>query len=395
METADMLRHWVVAVLGCLYVALSVCIVRSEGDSYRKSIRRATTATQAAEQGGNGSLNDQERTVAQPASTGPSIGGSPAKQGGKAGQSLAASATERKMPRADSSNPSLGPEQVAPAPSRQRLSEASPPKEQDHRAPTKPPVQASGNSPAVAANAARDHNAIWDQAQLKKNWDLAHIKTDDEFELGLQLQQLILQFNPRVAAGSWQRRVEEAAEPLLDTVNRKDVRYTFTVLDSDQANAFSHPGGFIYVTRGLLEMIGEDEEDALQFAVGHEMAHIDLKHAIKALLDPGVMKLKEGTLKKLYMLIIPFAFLDAQEYEADEWVFRRMKRSGRSDRECLKFLNKLDSYARREGYETGRGAPKLDADSSPLDNHLRAHTAPYKRLKHLKEVIAKTSSSPK
>jgi Zn-dependent protease with chaperone function len=268
-------------------------------------------------------------------------------------------------------------------------------KEQGQPTSIRPPTQTSAISTAAAAKVARNQDGFWDQPLLKKNWDVAYLKTDDEYRLGLELQELILQFNPRLATGPWQRRVEEAAEPLLNTVNRKDVRYTFTVLDSDQPNAFSHPGGFIYVTRGLLEMIGEDEDDALQFAVGHEMAHVDLKHAIKTLQDPGVAKLTSGTLQKLYMLIIPLAYLDAQEFEADEWIYRRMKQLHQSDRECLRFLNKLESYSKREGFDNGRGVLKLDADSSPVENHLRAHTAPYKRLKHLKEIMGKNSNPSK
>ena len=81
------------------------------------------------------------------------------------------------------------------------------------------------------------------------------------------------------------------------------------ILDSDVVNAFSIPGGNVYISRGLFDLIGEDEDYALQFAIGHEIAHVDLEHAIKCLRDPGVMKMPEGTLQKLFMLILPFGYL--------------------------------------------------------------------------------------
>jgi hypothetical protein len=149
------------------------------------------------------------------------------------------------------------------------------------------------------------------------------------------------------------------------------------------------------VTRGLFNLIGEDEDYALEFAIGHEIAHVDLQHALKDLRDPEVMKIEWGTLLKLYMLIIPAAYLDAQEYEADAWVYRRMREQGRTDHECLAFLRKLDGYAQAHGFENGRGKPQLGPDSSPLENHYRAHTAARKRLRQLKELMGRAAGGPK
>ncbi len=236
---------------------------------------------------------------------------------------------------------------------------------------------------------------FWEQPQLKQSWNLASLSSQDEARLGAELHDLILQLNPRSETGPWQRRVEQAAKPFLEARQRKDVQYTFTVLESDAVCAFSHPGGYVYVCRGLFNLIGEEEDYALEFAVGHEIAHVDLQHALRCLRDPGVMKLTEGTLQKLYWMIIPFAYLDDQEFEADRGTYARMRRSGRSDHECLAFLRKLEGYAKHNGFENGRVKPKPNGDLSPIENHYRAHTATWKRLDHLKEFIATASSSKK
>ena len=71
---------------------------------------------------------------------------------------------------------------------------------------------------------------------------------------------MVMHFNRLQETGAWQERVEDAADPLRTAVSRKEIEYKFFVLDSDAVNAFSHPGGYVYVTRGLLEWLGEDED---------------------------------------------------------------------------------------------------------------------------------------
>ena len=107
------------------------------------------------------------------------------------------------------------------------------------------------------------------------------------------------------------------------------------------------------------------------------------------------MDINMGTLQKLYMIIIPFGYPDPLEYEADVWTYQRMSQSGRSPYKSLMFLRKLEQDAASHGFPNGRVQPDPKAKSSLVDNHLRAHTAARKRLKELKELIAKASSSTK
>jgi len=207
--------------------------------------------------------------------------------------------------------------------------------------------------------------------------------------LGAELHELIVHLNPLVEDGPWLARVEDAAKPFLDKLRRKDIKYTFWILNSDAFNAFSTPGGYVYVSRGLFQFFGKDEDYVLEFAIGHEMAHVDLQHAIRCLQDPDVKNMPGGTLAKLYGLIIPFGYMDNQEFEADEWVLSRMQRENRDRRELLAFLRKLTEHSQNDGYINGRVKPTLGVGSSPLENHYRAHTPARKRLDHMKEIIDK------
>src|SRR5262249_52300258 len=154
-------------------------------------------------------------------------------------------------------------------------------------------------------------------------WDLDHFTTQEENQLGAQLNAVISQLNPE-DTGSGLRRVKEAAEPLRAMASRKGIDYRFVVLNSDVPNAFSHPGGYIYISRKLVDMIPEDEGYLLEFVIGHEMAHVELQHALACLRDPDIKPLTASIPWKLYFLIIPIGYPDKLEQAADEWIYHRM-----------------------------------------------------------------------
>jgi hypothetical protein len=216
------------------------------------------------------------------------------------------------------------------------------------------------------------------------------------------LHALIVHFNPLVEDPvDLLRRLDDAAEPFYSKLHRKDVQYQFFIIDSDAVNAFSIPGGNVYISRGLFDLIGEDEDYALQFAIGHEIAHVDLQHAITCLRDPDVKKMPRGTLFKLFMVILPFGYMQSaggtvdQEFEADDWVATRMKQIGRTRREILVFLKKLEAYSQKHGFSAGRGKPQPGRDLSPVENHYRAQTAAGKRLKHVMALMEPTADPQK
>lgn len=76
--------------------------------------------------------------------------------------------------------------------------------------------------------------------------------------------------------------VDTIFRDLVAQASRRELRYVMRVLESDIVNAFSAPGGFIYLTTGLLEHLGNDT-DALANVIGHEIAHIEMQHALNQL----------------------------------------------------------------------------------------------------------------
>jgi len=77
--------------------------------------------------------------------------------------------------------------------------------------------------------------------------------------------------------------VEEVFRRLVEVTERENVNYTLTILNSSEANAFALPGGYVFITKGLVNTIGNDEAK-LAGVLGHEIAHIEKKHGLNEVL---------------------------------------------------------------------------------------------------------------
>jgi predicted Zn-dependent protease len=90
---------------------------------------------------------------------------------------------------------------------------------------------------------------------------------------------IVAAFGGTYADPQLQRYLNSTVETLSRASDRPELGYTVTVLNSPSINAFSLPGGYIYVTRGLLALANDSSEVANVLA--HEMAHIISRHAIQ------------------------------------------------------------------------------------------------------------------
>lgn len=75
------------------------------------------------------------------------------------------------------------------------------------------------------------------------------------------------------------RRVNLVGRALARYAGRQDLVWRFGILDSEAINAFSAPGGRVFLTRGLYQTLRSDDE--LAGALAHEIEHIDRRHALK------------------------------------------------------------------------------------------------------------------
>lgn len=85
------------------------------------------------------------------------------------------------------------------------------------------------------------------------------------------LQEYGVYANPRLQA-----YVNEVGQKLARQSHRAHLKWTFTVLDSPEINAFALPGGYVYVTRGIMAYM--DSEAELAGVIGHEIGHVTARH---------------------------------------------------------------------------------------------------------------------
>jgi predicted Zn-dependent protease len=76
-----------------------------------------------------------------------------------------------------------------------------------------------------------------------------------------------------------QNYVNEIGQKLAKNSHRPQLNYHFTVVDSPQVNAFALPGGYIYVTRGILAYLNSEAE--LAAVLGHELGHVTARHSVR------------------------------------------------------------------------------------------------------------------
>ena len=226
--------------------------------------------------------------------------------------------------------------------------------------------------------------------------NLEKLPADEEARLGKLLHMLILANHGADLDSPLQRTANVAARSILDQRGRQDVDVTITVLDSNEVNAFSHLGGYLYVTRGLFNLAATPED--FQFVIAHELAHLDRRdaqtlvaEATRAGASAGGLK-GVGTLQALYHQIAA-GYTEAQENQADDWAIDRLLKLDFSKRDCLGFLRRLVGYSEQNGFRGGFKPPKTDlaAPVQDLDNHYRSQPAAWKRLARLE---ARFNGSP-
>lgn len=88
------------------------------------------------------------------------------------------------------------------------------------------------------------------------------------------LQEYSVYENPKLQA-----YVNEIGQKLASKSHRSNLEFTFTLLDSPQVNAFALPGGFIYVTRGIMSYM--TKESHLAGVIGHEIGHVTAAHGAR------------------------------------------------------------------------------------------------------------------
>ncbi|HUT74132.1 MAG TPA: M48 family metalloprotease [Armatimonadota bacterium] len=200
-----------------------------------------------------------------------------------------------------------------------------------------------------------------------------------EKTLGRQARSAIESQYKVVQDGAAAEYVQRVGATVVATSPRHDIAYTFSLLDTEQINAFALPWGYVYVTTGMLNFV--DSSDQLAGVMGHEIGHVAEKHSLDAF-------------KKQFWTSMFFGVIDAPATLAtlgQVGATLYLLRHSRKDEQAADTLGA--GYAYAAGYDPSQLAAflrKLDAEHgrkpSTIEVYLSTHPTGERRQERLAEV---------
>lgn len=215
---------------------------------------------------------------------------------------------------------------------------------------------------------------------------LAFYNEAEEIQLGLQADQEISGTLGLYDDPALQAYVEDLGKKLAARSERPNLPWSFKVVDDPAVNAFALPGGYIYVTRGLLSHMGSEAE--LSGVIGHEIGHVTARHGVNqaskqmlamiglgavAMIDEDLSSLAGAAGAGLGLLFLKYGRDD--ERQADDLGLRYMTRSGYDPREMPEVFSVL------AGVQTVEGAGRLPS-------WLSTHPDPGARRERMQQAVA-------
>lgn len=197
-----------------------------------------------------------------------------------------------------------------------------------------------------------------------------------EIELGEKLDAQLLKDYALYADENAQKQIEEYGQNLAKFVNRPEITYHFKILEDNQFNAFSIPGGYVYFTSRLWNILREEERIGV---IGHEIVHIDNRHALDAiskqqkrrtilavLLIATRASSLAGDVASMAEQLYSLKFSRRDEEEADFGAVEFCEKAGYNPAGILLSMYKI----RRFEDEAGGAPPKIFSDHPPTKERL-------------------------
>jgi len=179
--------------------------------------------------------------------------------------------------------------------------------------------------------------------------------------------------------------VNNLGQNLVKCSDRQDITYTFKILDVKEVNAFSLPGGWIYVNKGLIDETGGNT-DELAGVIAHEIGHVVARHHAAMMgrqLQAGILigTLTKGdvtTLANIAANITLLRWSRKQEYEADKLGIAEMWRCRNrgpdyNPQGLINFFGQLEAKQQKE--------------PSKFEQILATHPVTSERIKRAQEYL--------
>jgi predicted Zn-dependent protease len=183
-------------------------------------------------------------------------------------------------------------------------------------------------------------------------------------------------------------RVARVARPMLAHVRRRAIAYQFHAIDEPLINAFALPGGQIIVTTGMLSFVESDSE--LAVAIGHEIAHVDLRHAV----EHYQYQYRLGSLVEIFHRLATMPFSADQELDADAEGLRLAIAGGYNAAAAPAIFARMERKF-HEGARLPATTPAGELAQSlgdAMESYFRTHPPTEERARRMAELAARAAT---
>lgn len=179
--------------------------------------------------------------------------------------------------------------------------------------------------------------------------------------------------------------VDHIGQRMVPYSHRPNLQYHFAVLDTPVVNAFAAPGGFIYVTRGIMALMNSEAE--LAAVLGHEMGHVAARHSMKQMSGQMLAQIglvlgsivskdirKFAGLASVGMQLLFLKFSRSDEYQADSLGIGYARQAAYSPGEMLRFFTALENMS-------------AESSSNKIPTFLSTHPMTSDRIAKVKAMV--------
>lgn len=216
---------------------------------------------------------------------------------------------------------------------------------------------------------------------------------EDEIALGQKADEQIRSSYGIYADQRLNAYVNRIGQKLAPHTHRSHLTYHYAVLDSSVINAFAAPGGYIYVTRGILALMNSEAE--LAVVLGHELGHVNARHSMARMSTQSVLGLGLAPVSILArsfpgimgvagagMQLLSLKYSRDDEREADELGVGYSRNGGFNPAKMIDFFTSLETLGDLSSGKT-------------LPGFLSTHPLTSERVQNTKDMIQETDAQLK
>ncbi|MEQ1662113.1 MAG: M48 family metalloprotease [Thiobacillus sp.] len=192
-----------------------------------------------------------------------------------------------------------------------------------------------------------------------------------EIQMGAQAHKDVLKEYAPLDHPALQAYVNDVGQQLAKQSHRPNLQWHFTVVDSPDVNAFALPGGYIYITRGIMAYLNSEAE--LAGVIGHEIGHVTARHGVRqqsaataagvgailgSILVPGLNNQQGATLLQTLAQSLTAGYGREHELESDRLGAEYLAKNGYNTQAMIDVIGVLKNQelfaaeqAKRDGRE--------------------------------------------